>query len=253
MPVVRLAAPPVLYRSSALVAVDKPSGLAVHRGQSRDLVHALELVRDAVGSYVYPAHRLDRATSGVLVFALSADAARELGRAFERGEVEKRYLAIVRGNPPEKILVDHPLSQDDGKPAQAARTTFTTLARYGRYALVEALPHTGRTHQIRRHLKHLSCPIIGDVRYGKGDHNRYFRTELGLQRLALHATSLVLTDPASGERVSIHAPLPEELARTLTALEHAAASGTPFGPDAQRNSTENPPTPAGQPAVPPAR
>src|SRR6187399_3069370 len=84
---------PVLYRSAALVAVDKPSGLSVHRGQSRDAVHALELVRDQVGAYVYPVHRLDRATSGVLLFALSPDAARELGAAFARGAVEKRYLA----------------------------------------------------------------------------------------------------------------------------------------------------------------
>ena len=211
-------APPILYRSAALVAVDKPSGLAVHRGQSRDPVHALELVRDTVNAYVYPVHRLDRATSGVLVFALSQAAAQELGAAFALGSVEKRYLALVRGNPPDSALVDHPLSQDDGKPPQQARTELVTLARYGRYALVEATPKTGRTHQIRRHLKHLSCPIIGDVRYGKGEHNRYFRTEFGLHRLALHATSLTLTDPATGERVTIRAPLPAELERTLGAL-----------------------------------
>lgn len=211
-------APPILYRSAALVAVDKPSGLAVHRGQSRDPVHALELVRDAVHAYVYPVHRLDRATSGVLVFALSQAAAQELGAAFALGTVAKRYLALVRGNPPDSIVVDHPLSQDDGKPPQQARTELVTLARYGRYALVEAMPKTGRTHQIRRHLKHLSCPIIGDVRYGKGEHNRYFRTEFGLHRLALHATSLTLTDPATGERVTIRAPLPAELERTLGAL-----------------------------------
>jgi len=237
-----LSAPPVLYRSSALVAVNKPAGLAVHRGQSRDPVHALELVRDAVGSYVYPAHRLDRATSGVLVFALSSPAARELGRAFEHGEVEKRYLALVRGNPPDRLLVDHPLSQDDGKPAQEAQTTLETLARYGRYALVEAMPHTGRTHQIRRHLKHLSCPIIGDVRYGKGDHNRYFRAAFGLHRLALHAIRLTLTDPASGERVTITAPLPDELGRTLAAVERAAREGTPLGPERPGNDLETEPT-----------
>jgi tRNA pseudouridine65 synthase len=216
-------APPILYRSAALVAVNKPSGLAVHRGQSHDPVHALELVRDAVGSYVYPVHRLDRATSGVLVFALSEAAARAIGAEFALGSVEKRYLALVRGNPPDSVLVDHPLSQDDGKPPQEARTEFITRARYGRYALVEALPKTGRTHQIRRHLKHLSCPIIGDVRYGKGEHNRFFRTEFALHRLALHATSLALSDPATGERVTILAPLPDDLERTLLALERASA------------------------------
>jgi len=220
-------APPLLYRSAALVAVNKPSGLAVHRGQSRDPVHALQLVRDAVGAYVYPVHRLDRATSGVLLFALSADAARSVGAAFEAGRVEKRYLALVRGNPPDHVLVDHPLSQDDDKPARDARTGIVTLARYGRYALVEAIPQTGRTHQIRRHLKHLSCPIIGDVRYGKGEHNRFFRTEFALHRLALHATRLTLTDPATGEPATIEAPLPDELAQTLAALGERAGAPTP--------------------------
>jgi tRNA pseudouridine65 synthase len=211
-------APPLLYRSAALVAVNKPSGLAVHRGQSRDLVHALQLVRDSVEAYVYPVHRLDRATSGVLLFALSADAARAVGAAFEAGSVEKHYLALVRGNPPDRALVDHPLSQEDDKPARDARTEVVTLARYGRYALVEAIPQTGRTHQIRRHLKHLSCPIIGDVRYGKGEHNRFFRSEFALHRLALHAASLTLTDPATGEPVTIRAPLPDDLAGAVAAL-----------------------------------
>jgi tRNA pseudouridine65 synthase len=198
--------------------VDKPSGLAVHRGQSHDPVHALQLVRDLMGTYGYPVHRLDRATSGVLVFALDKDAAAALGRAFEQGAVEKRYLALVRGVPPDRMRVAHALSREDGDP-QTAVTEIATLARYGRYALVEARPETGRTHQIRRHLKHLSCPIIGDVRYGKGEHNRLFRERHGLHRLALHAASLTLIDPATAERVTIESPLPELLQRTLAALE----------------------------------
>lgn len=214
----------LLYRSDALVAVDKPSGLAVHRGQSRDPVHALQLVRDAVGAYVYPVHRLDRATSGVLVFALHKDAARHVGRAFEQGDVAKRYLALVRGSPPAHARVEHALSRETGEP-QPAVTEVTTLARYGRYALVEACPETGRTHQIRRHLKHLSCPVIGDVRYGKGEHNRFFREHHGLYRLALHAAGLTLTDPATAERVTISAPVPEVLARTLASLEESARAG----------------------------
>jgi tRNA pseudouridine65 synthase len=216
----------VLYRSSALVAVDKPSGLAVHRGQSQDPMHALELVRDQVGAYVYPVHRLDRATSGVLVFALSSEAARAVGAAFARGAVEKRYLALVRGSPPDFVRIEHALSQDDGKPAQPAVTRVRTLARYGRYALVEAAPETGRTHQVRRHLKHLSCPIIGDVRYGKGEHNRLFRTRYGLHRLALHAESLTTVDPATDREVTIRAPLPEILVTTIDAL------GRTMSPDA---------------------
>src|ERR1044071_8773429 len=112
----------VLCRSSVLVAVDKPAGLAVHRGQSRDAVHALELVRDQIGAYVYPVHRLDRATSGVLVFALSSDAAPTPGRALPRGAVEKRYLALVRGAPPDHVRVEHPLSREGERAPQPATT-----------------------------------------------------------------------------------------------------------------------------------
>jgi tRNA pseudouridine65 synthase len=227
-------APRVLYRSSSLVAVDKPAGLAVHRGLSRDRVHALQLVRDDVGAYVYPVHRLDRGTSGVLVFALSADAARALGHAFEHGLVVKRYVALVRGAPPDRVRVDHALAREPGEPPQPAVTEFLTLARHGRYALVEALPETGRTHQIRRHLKHISCPIIGDVRYGKGDHNRWFRDHYALHRLALHAASLTLDDPGTGARVTIQAPLPPELASAFAALERDAAAGRATGPTSTR-------------------
>ncbi|HEV8550667.1 MAG TPA: pseudouridine synthase [Polyangiaceae bacterium] len=228
----------VLHRSALLVAVDKPSGLAVHRGQSRDPVHALQLVRDQVGAYVYPVHRLDRATSGVLLFALSADAARTLGDAFARGEVHKRYWALVRGAPPENVRVEHALSQEDDKPPQSATTTVTTLARYGRYALVEAQPETGRTHQIRRHLKHLSCPIIGDVRYGKGEHNRFFRERYGLHRLALHALSLSFVDPVTGSPLTIEAPLPALFAATLEALGRETSQRAAPG-----EATERPPEP----------
>jgi tRNA pseudouridine65 synthase len=220
----------IVYRSAGLVAVDKPSGLAVHRGQAQDSVHALELVRDQVGAYVYPVHRLDRGTSGVLVFALSPEAARSLSSAFEAGSVEKRYLALVRGVPPDTARVDHPLSRDEGKPPQSAVTELRTLLRYGRYALVEAIPRSGRTHQIRRHLKHLSCPIIGDVRYGKGDHNRWFRARYAFHRLALHASSLTLFDAATQKHVTIHAPLPDAIRATLVALERDSALGLALGP-----------------------
>lgn len=211
----------LLYRSDALVAVDKPSGLAVHRGQSRDPVHALQLVRDAVGAYVYPVHRLDRATSGVLVFALHKDAARHVGRAFEQGDVAKRYLALVRGSPPAHARVEHALSRETGEP-QPAVTEVTTLARYGRYALVEACPETGRTHQIRRHLKHLSCPVIGDVRYGKGEHNRIFREQHGLHRLALHCTHLGFAHPFGGAPVSVDVPLAPDLVAAIASCRRVS-------------------------------
>jgi tRNA pseudouridine65 synthase len=207
----------ILYQDAELVAINKPSGLAVHRGWADDDAYAMTLTRDALGRYVYPVHRLDRGASGVLLFALSSEAARALCGSFERHELSKHYLALVRGVPPERATIDHPLRPDNSEVPQPALTQLTRLAQLGRYAWVEARPETGRLHQIRRHLKHVSCPIIGDVRYGKGEHNRLFRERYALHRLALHAERLELTSP-SGVRLSITAPLPPELSNTLDLL-----------------------------------
>lgn len=207
----------ILYRDSNWVAVNKPSGLAVHRGWANDDEFAMTLARDALGQWVYPVHRLDRGASGVLLFGLSPAAARALCERFEHQAVEKRYLALVRGAPPEQLSIDHALLPDHGAIAQPARTDVRRLAQFGRYAWVEARPHTGRLHQIRRHLKHVSCPIIGDVKYGKGEHNRWFRERFALHRLALHAETLRFVG-LSGEPVELRAPLAPELARTLELL-----------------------------------
>lgn len=209
---------PVLFRDEILLAVDKPSGLAVHRGAARDRVVALQLVRDRVGRHVHAVHRLDRATSGVLLFALDPATARRMQERFEAGEVEKRYLALVRGIPPEAGLIDHPVPKDEDGPRVPAATEFRRLAVFERYALVEARPLTGRRHQIRRHFKHISHPLIGDVRYGKGEHNRLFRERFGLHRLALHALELAFPHPGTGEPLRITAPVPEDLARPLRAM-----------------------------------
>ncbi|HEY0783640.1 MAG TPA: pseudouridine synthase, partial [Thermoanaerobaculia bacterium] len=163
---------PILYQDDALVVVDKPSGLVVHRGWGQDRVVAMTLVREALGRHVFPVHRLDRGTSGALVFALSPEIARLLQQRFEAGLVEKRYLALVRGVPPETGVIDHPIPREPDGPRVPAVTEFHRLATFERYALLEVVPKTGRLHQIRRHLKHLSHPLIGDVRYGKGEHNR---------------------------------------------------------------------------------
>jgi tRNA pseudouridine65 synthase len=211
-------APPLLFRDGLLAGVNKPSGLAVHRGAARDRVFALQLVRDALGQRVYPVHRLDRATSGVLLFALDPATARRMQEQFEAGDVEKRYLALVRGIPPESGVIDHPVPNDEDGPRVPAVTEFRRLAVFERYALMEARPRTGRFHQIRRHFKHLSHPLIGDVRYGKGDHNRLFRKRFGLHRLALHAVELAFDHPETGERVRIVAPVPEDLAGPLRAM-----------------------------------
>ncbi len=209
---------PVLYQDDVLLAVDKPAGLAVHRGAARDRTVALQLVRDRAGRHVHAVHRLDRATSGVLLFALDPGTARRLQEQFEAGAVAKRYLALVRGIPPESGVIDHPIPRDVDGPRVPALTEFRRLATFERYALMEARPRTGRRHQIRRHFKHLSHPLIGDVRYGKGEHNRLFRDRFGLHRLALHALELAFEHPETGESVRIVAPVPEDLAGPLRAM-----------------------------------
>jgi tRNA pseudouridine65 synthase len=209
---------PILHRDGYLLAVNKPSGLAVHRGAARDCIVALQLVRDLAGRRVYAVHRLDRATSGALLFALDPGTARRMQKKLAAGEVEKRYLALVRGIPPESGVIDHPVPRSPGGPRVPAVTEFRRLAVFERYALVEARPLTGRFHQIRRHFKHASHPLIGDVHYGKGEHNRLFRERFGLYRLALHALELTFDHPETGEKLRIVAPLPEDLAAPLRAM-----------------------------------
>jgi tRNA pseudouridine65 synthase len=209
---------PTLFQDGVLLAVDKPAGLAVHRGAARDRTVALQIVRDRVGRHVHAVHRLDRATSGVLLFALDPATARRLQEQFETGTVAKRYLALVRGIPPDSGVIDHPIPRDEDGPRVPALTEFRRLATFERYALVEARPRTGRRHQIRRHFKHLSHPLIGDVRYGKGEHNRLFRDRFGLHRLALHALELAFEHPETGESVRIVAPVPEDLAGPWRAM-----------------------------------
>lgn len=210
---------PILHRDDSLVVVNKPSGLLVHRGWARDKVVAMTLLRDALGRWVYPVHRLDRPTSGALLFALDPETARGLQKQFEGGRVEKRYLALVRGIPPVAGRIDHPVPKEpQGKERVPAVTDFRRLATFERYALMEARPRTGRVHQIRRHFKHLSHPLIGDVRYGKGDQNRLFRERFGLHRLALHALELRFEHPGNGAELAVGAPLPEDLSGPLRAM-----------------------------------
>jgi len=213
----------VLYRDAELVAVNKPAGMLVHRGWARDGVPALQTLRDQLGQPVYPVHRLDRATSGVLLFALSSEIARDMQAALQARAVEKRYLALCRGHDPSLALVDHPLAKEKGAPARPASTELRLLGQFERYGLYEARPLTGRLHQIRRHLKHVSHPIIGDVRYGKGEHNRIFRDRFGFHRLALHAWQLRFSHPRTGMPLRVCAPLPPDFAQLLVqlGLEHA--------------------------------
>ena len=198
----------IVHRDARCVVVDKPAGLATHRGWDGGDDALLQRVRDAVNAYVYPVHRLDRGASGLVLFALDAATAASFSAAWPTSD--KRYLAITRGHPPPYVLVDHPIPKEPDGPRVEARTEIWCKETFGRYALVEARPLTGRLHQIRRHLKHISCPLIGDVRYGKGEHNRLFRTEHGLHRLALHSAQLVVAHPDGGELV-VAAQLPADL------------------------------------------
>ena len=224
----------IIYEDEFLVAINKEAGLLVHRswldkGETR---FALQLTRDAVGCHVFPVHRLDRPTSGVLLFAKSADVARTLTEAFTTRQVTKQYLAVVRGFMPEQGFVDHALSfQPDAiadkfanvdKPAQEAVTHWQRLAQIelpfavskkhntSRYSLMRLIPITGRKHQLRRHMKHLFHPIVGDTSHGDGRHNRFFRTQYDCTRMLLHAQSLSLSHPVTGEPLLLKAGLDKQ-------------------------------------------
>lgn len=203
----------VLHRDDAIVVVDKPSGLSVHRGDDQGSTFALNLTRNEIGQWVYPVHRLDRATSGVLVFALSSEHARMLHASFHDRLVDKDYLALVRGTPPPSGSIDSPMAKREGGPDVEAVTDYRTLySSDQRLSLVEARPRTGRRHQIRRHLRRIDHPLAGDVRYGNGADNRRYRAELGLYRLALHAMRLSFPHPANGKRVTFESAVPQDLA-----------------------------------------
>ncbi|MBT8495805.1 MAG: pseudouridylate synthase [Deltaproteobacteria bacterium] len=218
---------PILFSDDRLVVVNKPAGLIVHRGWAQDREVLMTLVRDLVDRYVYPVHRLDRGASGVVLFALDRQMASELGRAQQERRIHKRYLALVRGRPSDSGVIESPLAADKHSEPKPARTSYRRIETVGRYSLVEAIPHTGRLHQIRRHLKRLSCPLIGDVRYGKGEHNRVFRSQHGLHRLALHAHSLSFEHPDTGEQLRVQAALPSELDEALSSAGFSAHCSEP--------------------------
>jgi tRNA pseudouridine65 synthase len=212
--------PRLLHLDEQLVAVDKPAGLLVHRTRLSDEQDALlQRLRRRLGRRVYAVHRLDRPTSGVLLFALTRAAARHLSREFEARRAVKRYLAVVRGWPDAEGRIDYPLADEEASaPAlrlpRAAVTDYQRLetvelpvavGRYptSRYALVRVTPHTGRRHQIRRHLAHIRHPLIGDTTHGEGRHNRLFRASYGLHRLLLHAHELEIGHPGGGTLTQI--------------------------------------------------
>ncbi|MBA6329354.1 tRNA pseudouridine(65) synthase TruC [Colwellia sp. MB02u-6] len=223
----------ILYQDEYLVAVDKPPGLFVHRSfmDKDEIYFALQLIRDQIGQYVYPLHRLDRPTSGVLLFALTQDVARLMGQAFSDRKIKKTYFALTRGHLLNEGVIDHPLKEklDDlgdknvsrDKEAQSAETFYKSVAivslpvplgKYTsvRYSLIKCQPHTGRRHQIRRHLAHLRYPIIGDINYGDNKQNPFFGEHFGFKRLMLIAKKVEFIHPVTGLEILIEAEFDEQ-------------------------------------------
>jgi len=229
----------ILYQDKYYVAIDKPPGLLVHRSPiSRDRVFALQTLRNQLGRRVYPVHRLDRATSGVLIFGLSADAARALADQFEARLVDKEYLAVARGWLNESGVIDHPVADEEGNGiAQAALTRYRRLARVelpfavdrypsSRYSLLSVVPETGRRQQIRRHFKHISHHLIGDTTHGNGRHNRFFRSHFGIHRLLLMSRRLGFVHPYDGIRINVQANA-DEVWQNMAALFDARLPARP--------------------------
>ncbi|EKT60154.1 tRNA pseudouridine(65) synthase TruC [Providencia sneebia] len=216
----------IIYQDEYIVAVNKPAGMLVHRSwlDSKETVFVMQTLRDQIGQFVYPIHRLDRPTSGVLLFALSSDIARVLAGQFEEHQIEKIYHAIVRGYVEDQQTIDYPLLEQLDKIADKHATREPKLqdcithcrpiaqvecpveiGRYptSRFSLLELSPETGRKHQLRRHMSHIRHPIIGDSKHGDLRQNRGVSQYFGVSRLMLHASQLVLSHPVTGEKLSL--------------------------------------------------
>lgn len=217
----------IIYQDEYLIAINKPHGLLVHRsriaGDAKEF--ALQMLRDQVGQHVNPVHRLDRKTGGVLLFAFDKETEIAMQKQFQEAEVDKHYLAIVRGFTPPQMDIDYALTKDNGT-VQDAFTSFKTLQQAelaitigkfptSRYSLVEANPKTGRMHQLRKHFAHIFHPIIGDRPHGCNKQNRYFTDELQMNTMLLHASRLKFIHPVTKVEVEITAKLQPEFMRMM--------------------------------------
>ncbi len=221
----------ILYQDNVIVAINKPHGLLVHRSSiARDTSEfALQLLRDQLGQTVYPAHRLDRKTGGVLLFSLNKETDQYLQKSFQEHQIDKKYLAILRGFAPTDGVIDYPLKKENGT-LQDAKTTFRLLANselpvpFGkfptsRYSLVEANPLTGRMHQLRRHFAHIFYPIIGDRPHGCNKQNKFWKETYQMDTMLLHASQLTFKHPLSNHMIHIKAPLQADFQRVLDILD----------------------------------
>ncbi|TKT90452.1 pseudouridine synthase [Dyadobacter frigoris] len=221
----------IIYRDADLVAINKPHGLLVHRSfiAADTSEFAVQILRDQIGQKVYPVHRLDRKTSGVLLFALNDRMNSLMQIQFQEGKVEKHYRAIVRGFTPDYLEIDYPLKRDDGV-VQEAFTAFETLQKkeldlpFGkhptsRYSLVDLHPTTGRMHQLRKHMAHIFHPIIGDRPHGCNKQNKFFKEYFEMDSMLLHAREIKFVHPDNQNILSISANYQSEFERMLNALE----------------------------------
>lgn len=220
----------ILYKDDHIVAVNKPHGLLVHQSPiARDAEEfALQMLRDQLGITVYPSHRLDRKTSGILVFALDKPTDRIMQQKFQNREVEKKYVALVRGFAPREMTIDYAL-KNENEVVQEAVTHFKTLEYFdinipfgkhktSRYSLVEAIPETGRMHQLRKHFAHIFHPIIGDRPHGCNKQNRFWLENFQMKTMLLHACELSFKHPYTNEIVTIKVGISEEFRRALSLL-----------------------------------
>lgn len=230
----------IVYQDAWCIAINKPHGLLVHRSSiARDADEfAVQLLRDQVGFPVFPVHRLDRKTSGVLLFATQAEYVSEFQSSMQSNIAQKRYLALVRGFFQDEIALDYPLTRDDGK-VQEAQTNFTKIEHFelsvpfggfatSRYSLIEAQPLTGRMHQIRKHLNHLRHPIIGDRPHGCNKQNKLFLERWNMNTMLLHAKFLTLKHPFLGTQLNLEADLSDDFGGVLEMMRNNCIKGASF-------------------------
>lgn len=230
----------IVYQDDWCVAINKPHGLLDHRSSiAADADEfAVQLLRDQVGFPVFPVHRLDRKTSGVLLFACKADYAAQFQSAMQCADAQKRYLALVRGFFQDEIALDYPLTRDDGK-VQEAQTNFFKIEHFelsipfggfqtSRYSLIEALPKTGRMHQIRKHLNHLRHPIIGDRPHGCNKQNKLFLERWNMNTMLLHAKCLALKHPYLGTQLNLEAEMSDVFSGVLEMMRNNCIKGLSF-------------------------
>jgi tRNA pseudouridine65 synthase len=222
----------IVFEDAHYIAINKPNGLLVHRSKlaAYEKEFAMQKLRDQIGQHVFPVHRLDRATSGLLLFAKDAEAAKRMSQLFIEQQIEKQYWTVVRGYTEESGEIDAPILDENKQEAQQALTFYQRLAtvelpipisRYpaARYSLVEVYPKTGRRHQIRRHFAKIRHYIVGDKRHGDCKHNKLFKEHFESETMLLHARSLRFVHPYTQENIEIEAPLRGDFERFMEVLQ----------------------------------